>query len=89
MRVFANTFGVGCGGFVLTQGCSNPGLKLANAFGVFKTKPVRNDEITPHRGSLRTANTDLVEMAEQVGGVVVDAIGAGAFELFTAVAAGE
>jgi predicted outer membrane lipoprotein len=30
----ANAFSVVLDVFVLTQGCANPGLKLANAFGV-------------------------------------------------------
>ena len=32
--LFANTFGVNPASFFCSQGCSNPGLKLANAFGV-------------------------------------------------------
>jgi len=37
---FANTFGVtNCLLIFLTQGCANPGLALANAFGVYRNSP--------------------------------------------------
>ena len=40
--VFANAFSVALPVIVRTQGCANPGLEFANAFGVFRQPQTRH-----------------------------------------------
>ena len=52
-------------------------------------KPFSGPVVRSRSTLLRAADADFVDVLQKIGGVVVDAIGAGAFEFFAAVAARE